>query len=121
MERVSVPALVLAAGEGSRLRECVESKPLFQVACMTLIERVLRGLKEAGVQKVWITIGYKGDLIREKIGNNYAGLEIHYIEADNWKRGNLYSLLAAKGIFKQNFLLCMSDHIFDPEIPKKTD
>jgi CDP-L-myo-inositol myo-inositolphosphotransferase len=119
VERVSVPALVLAAGEGSRLRECAESKPLFQVAGMTLIERVLRGLKEAGVQKVWITIGYKGDLIREKIGNNYAGLEIHYIEADNWKGGNLYSLLAAKGIFKQNFLLCMSDHIFDPEIPKK--
>lgn len=118
-ERFSVQALVLAAGEGSRLRDCAESKPLFQVAGMSLIGRVLRGLKEAGVQEVWIAIGYKGDMIREKIGDNYADLEIHYIEVDDWKKGNLYPLLAAEGVFKQNFLLCMSDHVFDPEIPQK--
>lgn len=118
-ERFSVQALVLAAGEGSRLRECAESKPLLQVAGLPLIGRVLRGLKEAGVQKVWIAIGYKGDIVREKVGDNYAGLEIHYIEVNDWKKGNLYSLLAAEGVFKQNFLLCMSDHVFDPEIPKK--
>lgn len=118
-ERFSVQALVLAAGEGSRLRDCAGSKPLFQVAGMSLIGRVLRGLKEAGVQEVWIAVGYNGDMIREKIGDNYAGLEIHYIEVDEWKKGNLYSLLAAEGVFKQNFLLCMSDHVFDPEIPKK--
>ncbi|MEM2104786.1 MAG: NTP transferase domain-containing protein, partial [Candidatus Bathyarchaeia archaeon] len=118
-EQISVSALVLAAGEGSRLRDCAESKPLLQVAGIPLIGRVLRGLKEAGVQKVWIAIGYKGDLVRQKIGDNHAGLEIHYIVVENWKKGNLYSLLAAEEVFKHNFLLCMSDHIFDPEIPKK--
>ncbi|MBS7646706.1 MAG: NTP transferase domain-containing protein [Candidatus Bathyarchaeia archaeon] len=118
-ERLSVSALVLAAGEGSRLRDCAESKPLLQVAGVPLIGRVLRGLKEAGVQKVWIAIGYKGDLVRQKIGDNYAGLEIYYIVVENWKKGNLYSLLAAEEVFKHNFLLCMSDHVFDPEIPKK--
>ncbi|MHA2316095.1 MAG: CDP-alcohol phosphatidyltransferase family protein, partial [Candidatus Hermodarchaeia archaeon] len=33
-------------------------------------------------------------------------------------KGNLYSLLAAQGVFQQNFLLCMCDHIFDQQIPK---
>jgi len=115
----SVPALVLAAGEGSRLREYAEQKPLLQVAGMPLIGRVLRGLREAGVQNVWIAIGYKADMVRQTIGDNYAGLEIRYVNVEDWKKGNLYSLLAAKGIFHQNFLLCMGDHIFDPEIPKK--
>jgi len=119
VNRNSVSALVLAAGKGSRLRDCAESKPLLQVEGMSLIGRVLRGLKEAGVQKVWIAIGYKDDLVREKIGDNYAGLEIRYIKVDNWEKGNLYSLLAAESVFKQNFLLCMGDHIFDHEILKK--
>ena len=113
----SVPALVLAAGEGSRLGKVC--KPLLQVAGMPLIERVLRGLKEAGTRNVWVAIGHKGDMIRRHIGDNYAGLEIRYINVEEWEKGNLHSLLAAEGIFQQNFLLCMSDHIFDPEIPKK--
>lgn len=115
----SVPALVLAAGEGSRLRKYAKQKPLLQVAGMPLVGRVLRGLKEAGVQNVWIAVGYKADMVRHRIGDNYEGLKIQYIKVEDWKKGNLYSLLAAQGIFQHNFLLCMGDHIFDPEIPKK--
>ncbi len=70
------------------------------------------------MQEIWIVVGYKADMIREKIGENYAGLNIQFIEANHWKKGNLYSLLAAQKIFEQNFLLCMCDHIFDPQIPK---
>lgn len=115
----SVPALVLAAGEGSRLRKHAEQKPLLQVAGMPLIGRVLRGLAEAGVRNVWIAVGYKADVVRQQIGEDYAGIEIRYINVEDWKKGNLYSLLAAQGIFQQSFLLCMGDHIFDPKIPKK--
>lgn len=115
----SVPALVLAAGEGSRLRKHAEQKPLLQVAGMPLMGRVLRGLAEAGVRNVWIGVGYKAGVVSQQIGEDYAGLQIRYVNVEDWKKGNLYSLLAAQGIFQQNFLLCMADHIFDPEIPKK--
>jgi choline kinase/phosphatidylglycerophosphate synthase len=115
----SISALVLAAGEGSRLRKYAKQKPLLQVAGMPLIGRVLRGLKEAGVKSVWIAVGYKADMLRQTIGDDYVGLKIRYVNVEDWKKGNLYSLLAAEGIFQQNFLLCMGDHIFDPEIPKK--
>jgi len=114
----STSALVLAAGEGSRLRKYAEQKPLLQFAGMPLIGRVLRGLKEVGVQNVWIAVGYNADMVRQQVGDNYEGLEIQYVNVKNWKKGNLYSLLAAEGIFQQSFLLCMGDHIFDPEIPK---
>jgi CDP-L-myo-inositol myo-inositolphosphotransferase len=113
-------ALVLAAGEGSRLGKLTKGKPkaLLRVAGMPLLGRILHGVKEAGVQNVCIVVGYKADMIREQIGENYVGLNIRFVEAKQWKKGNLYSLLAAQGIFRQNFLLCMCDHIFDPGIPK---
>jgi len=115
-----VKALVLAAGEGSRLGKLTKRKPkaLLRVAGMPLLGRILHGLKEAGVQGVWIVVGYKADVIREEIGDNYAGLNIRFLKAKRWKKGNLYSLLAAQEIFQQNFLLCMCDHIFDLAIPK---
>ncbi|MFB0567147.1 MAG: NTP transferase domain-containing protein [Candidatus Bathyarchaeia archaeon] len=113
-------ALILAAGQGNRLGKLTKLKPkgLLRVAGAPLLGRILRGLKKAGVQEIWIVIGYKADMIRKQIGENYAELNIQFIEAKHWKKGNLYSLLAAEGIFQQDFLLCMCDHIFDHKIPK---
>ncbi len=49
-----IHALVLTAGEGSRLRKYARLKPLLQVADVPLFGRVLRGLKEAGIKNVYI-------------------------------------------------------------------
>ena len=115
-----VKALILAAGQGNRLGRLTKLKPkgLLRVAGTPLLGRILRGLKKAGVQEIWIVVGYMADMIREQIGENYAQLNIQFIEAKHWKKGNLYSLLAAQGIFQQDFLLCMCDHIFDQQIPE---
>lgn len=119
MERI---ALVLAAGEGSRLQDRLQEKkpkPLLHiVAGIPLIERVLYRLKKAGIKNVYIVIGYEGNAIREQIGESYAELNIHYITATNWEKGNLFSFLAAKGFSQQNFILCMADHLSDPQIVK---
>jgi len=69
-------ALILAAGEGNRFRELTKQKPkaILQIAGMPLLGRILRGLKEAGIQDVWIVVGYKADLLRKEFGEKYAGL-----------------------------------------------
>jgi CDP-L-myo-inositol myo-inositolphosphotransferase len=111
-------ALVLAAGQGNRFEELTrhKPKPLLRIAGLSLLERVLRNLKAVGIQDVWVVVGYKADLIRKEIGENYVGLKIRFVEASNWEKGNLYSFLAAKEIFQSNFILCMCDHIFDVDI-----
>jgi choline kinase/phosphatidylglycerophosphate synthase len=114
----SPEALVLAAGEGSRLKKHARQKVLEPIAKIPLLGRILRGLKEAGIKKVHIVVGYEGHNVREEIGENYCGLDINYITAQNWEKGNLYSFMAAKGRFQKKFLLCMGDHIFNPEIVK---
>lgn len=114
-------ALVLAAGEGSRLGKLTKQKPkaLVRVAGVPLLGRVLRGLKEAGIRDVWIVIGYMAATIRREIGEDYAGLKIHYIHAYEWEKGNLHSFLAARDFLKTKFLLCMCDHISDTRIVKR--
>ena len=109
-------ALVLAAGEGSRLRKYAKQKAIHHIAGVPLLGRILQGLKEAGINSVYIVIGYKGDDIRQEIGENFSGLDVRYVIAQNWEKGNLHSFLAAKGIFKEDFILCMCDHIFDSQI-----
>ncbi len=112
----SLEALVLAAGEGSRLKKYSKQKVLEPLAKIPLLGRILRRLKKAGIAKVHIVVGYEGDSIEEEIGDSYLGIDIDYITARNWEEGNLYSLMAAKEAFSSEFLLCMGDHIFDPQI-----
>jgi len=109
-------ALVLAAGKGSRLREYGKQKVIQYIAGVPLLGRILQGLREAGIESVYIVIGFEGDNIRQLIGKNYLGLDVSYLMAQNWEKGNLYSFVTAKGFFKENFILCMGDHIFDSQI-----
>lgn len=111
-------ALILAAGKGERLGELTQNTPkaLVPIAGVPLLHRILRLLKETGVTEAHVVVGYKGNRIREKIGENFEGLRVRYIENSNWEKGNLYSLLAAKEYVKNDFLLLMSDHIFDARV-----
>lgn len=113
-------ALILAAGEGERLGELTKNKPkpLVSVAGTSLLRRVLKSLKEAGIAEAYIVIGYMGNKIRQTIGRTYAGVRVHYIENQSWRKGNLYSLLASNKFPKDNFILCMADHLFDSRIVK---
>jgi CDP-L-myo-inositol myo-inositolphosphotransferase len=111
-------ALILAAGQGSRIKEVCKVKPLLNVAGIPLLGRVLRGLKDAGIERVYVVVGHESEAIRERIGENYAGLNIHFVVAKDWEKGNLYSLLSSKSFCERDFILCMADHIFDPAIVK---
>ena len=114
----TVCALVLAAGKGSRMSE-ETLKQLHPVAGLALLKRVLRSLRDAGVVEVHVVVGCEGDQVQQQIGTSYAGLNIQYIHAEHWSQGNLHSFVAARGFCDRDFILCMGDHIFDPEIVLK--
>lgn len=112
-------ALIIAAGKGSRLKSLTkdEPKPLIQLLGLSLIERVILTAKQADVDKFVIVTGFRGDKIKEKLGDgNRYGVEITYIENEEWQKGNGVSVLKAKELFNENFILSMSDHIFDTKI-----
>jgi CDP-L-myo-inositol myo-inositolphosphotransferase len=115
-------ALIIAAGQGSRLNDFTKDKPksLIQLLGLSLAERVILTAKQAGINEFVIVIGYLGEKIKEKLGTGTRyKVKITYIENREWQRGNGISVLKAKESLNENFVLLMSDHIFDGRILRK--
>jgi len=114
-----VKALILAAGRGDRLNHLTKDKPkpLIEVLGLSLIERVILTAKQAGTNEFLVVVGYLGDKIKARLGEGEKyGVKINYIENNQWRRGNGVSVLKAKESLKENFILLMSDHIFEAKI-----
>ena len=85
-----------------------------------MAERVILTAKQAGINEFVIVIGYLGEKIKEKLGTGTRyKVKITYIENREWQRGNGISVLKAKESLNENFVLLMSDHIFDGRILRK--
>ena len=110
--------LIVAAGQGGRLREKSEIKPLVPLRGVPLIERVINGARRAGVDEFLVVSGYRGEELRAALDRFAArdGLSIGHIVNDEWSRANGVSLLKAKPHLDGPFLLTMCDHLVDPDI-----
>jgi len=121
-KKVKMKALIIAAGQGSRLHDLIKGKPkpLTHLLGLSLIERVILTAKQGGINEFVITIGYCGEKIKAKLGNgDRYGVKIAYIENREWQSGNGTSVLKAKELLNEKFVLLMSDHIFDVRILKE--
>lgn len=115
-------AVILAAGRGSRLYGVTAGncKPLTRLLDRTLILHILLSLQESGIEHFVIVVGYRGqDIIDEVSSDERIFAKITWVWNDEWHKSNGVSVLKAKPVVKENFLLLMADHIFDPKIIKK--
>jgi CDP-L-myo-inositol myo-inositolphosphotransferase len=114
---IKMKALIIAAGQGLRLRPIGDTKPLVSLLGLGLIERVILTAKKSGIKEFCIVTGYHGEKIRKQLsdGRKY-GVKIEYVENDEWLRGNAISVLKAKDHFKESFVLLMADHNYDHRI-----
>ena len=71
--------VILAAGRGTRMGHLTDltPKPLLEVGGQTILEHTLSVLPNL-TDKITIVIGYLGELIKDKIGNEYKGIPIEY-------------------------------------------
>ena len=117
-EMMGIKCLIIAAGNGSRLRQKGDSKPLIPILGIPLIERVIRSAMEAGVNEFYVVIGWQSDLVRnflEQLAKRLA-IRITPLMNENWEKENGLSVLKARDVLQDPFLLLMADHLFDPEI-----
>ena len=63
-------SVVLAAGEGTRLRPLTRTrpKPMLPIGNQPLLEHVLEAAREAGIDEFVFVVGYK----RERIQNHFG-------------------------------------------------
>ena len=113
-------SIILAAGMGKRLKKYTKdgTKCMVPVNGKPIIDYTLEALAKAGIKKVTVVVGYKGEKLKNYLRGKYPGVEINYIENPVYdKTNNIYSLYLAKEVLAaDDTLLLESDLIFKPEI-----
>ncbi len=110
--------LIIAAGQGTRLKKKGEVKPLVSLLGVPLIERVIRSAIEGGATEFYVVTGYQEMLITNFLKPLEERLQISLtlIHNDEWQAENGLSVLKARDRINDQFLLLMADHLFDPDI-----
>ncbi len=109
-------AIILAAGEGKRLRPLTDDvpKPMIDVQGRPIVEYVLAALPSEVDEAIFV-IGYKGETIKNYFGTSFLNKQITYVENVEPK-GTGYALLQAKPFLKSGyFLLLNGDDLYHPE------
>ena len=109
-------AVILIAGQGSRLREADKSflKPFVPVLGRPLLSYILEAVSSAGVDTVHFVVGYESDRVIAKAKQLIPRqITASFIVNRDWQKQNGISLLAAAGHVSAPFLLTMGDHLFD--------
>jgi dTDP-glucose pyrophosphorylase len=83
--QLSNSALIMAGGKGTRLGALTKHtpKPLMTVADRTIIEWILLGLVESGINKVHVSVAFLAQQIMDHLGDGHRyGCEISYVMED---------------------------------------
>lgn len=108
-------AVVMAAGEGLRLRPFTErfAKPVLPLDGRPVIATLLRELRAAGVERAWIVVRHLGEQISALLGDGSGfGLELRYAEQPELD-GSAGAVRAALGAgATPPFLTCGADTLF---------
>ncbi len=117
-------ALVLAAGEGTRLRPLTSNipKPLLMVAGRPFLSHVLEALKSVGINDISLLVGWKSNRVKEYYGNGSKfGLNIDYIEQKE-RMGTAHAIGMAANTIKEPFVCVNGDVIiFDADLRTMID
>ena len=108
-------AMILAAGEGTRLRPLTleTPKPLLPVAGIPLIEYILVWLKSHGISEVAVNLHHKGDMIKRFLGDGHQlGVKIVYSE-EEMLLGTAGGVKKMEGFFDGAFVVFYGDNLTD--------
>lgn len=110
-------AVVLAAGEGTRLRPLTRHrpKPMLPAANRPILEYVFDALIDAGISRIHVVVGYKHDRVQDHFGSDYRDVPIEYVHQRK-QLGSGHALLEARGAPDDSFLVVNGDQIADPRM-----
>ena len=109
-------AVLLAAGEGSRLRDSAPVKPLAHVNGEPLIAHALHGLAQAGIARVAVVLGYEAEAVAAYLGTRAWPVALEHALVGDWRLPNGVSALAGLARVGAPALLAMCDHLVDPAL-----
>src|SRR6266849_6082514 len=75
------PAVIMAGGEGRRLRPLTETtpKPLVLIGGKPLVEIMIERLRQSGITDITVAVHHKSEIIRERLGDgSRLGVRVGY-------------------------------------------
>jgi len=114
IEKTFTAAVIMAGGEGTRLRPLTEKtpKPMLEINGIPLLERQIRDLEKSGIKTIYISINYLGQIIKDHfLDGSRFGVTIHYLQEDK-KLGTAGALSLLPPLDQNGSLLLMNGDIF---------
>ncbi|GAW91590.1 mannose-1-phosphate guanyltransferase [Calderihabitans maritimus] len=108
-------AIIMAGGEGSRLRPltCDRPKPMVPVANRPVMEYAIELLKEHGITEIGVTLQYLPEAIRDYFGDGADfGVNLHYF-VEETPLGTAGSVKNAQEFLDDTFLVVSGDALTD--------
>ena len=110
-------AIILAAGEGSRMRPLTSKRPkvMLPVCGKPILEQIVLRAKQAGVESFVFVVGYGADAVKLHFGDgSNFGVRIDYT-VQNRQLGTGHALLAAEAKAEDRFIVLNGDVLPDAE------
>ena len=110
-------AIILAAGEGSRMRPLTSKRPkvMLPVCGKPILEQIVLRAKQAGAESFVFVVGYGADAVKSHFGDGSdLGVRIDYAVQDR-QLGTGHALLAAEAMAEDRFIVLNGDVLPDAE------
>jgi UDP-N-acetylglucosamine diphosphorylase/glucosamine-1-phosphate N-acetyltransferase len=106
-------AVILAAGEGKRVRPLTRNRPkaMIPVTNRPIIEYVIEALLKNGIREIIVVVGYRKEQVTRFLNQLDVPVEV---VVQNKQLGTGHALLAAEPRIRDNFLLLPGDNYIDP-------
>lgn len=117
--QANVVAVLLAAGEGTRLHPYTYERPkcLVEVGGRPLLDRALAALEAAGVDEVVIVTGYREEVLARFLATRQHELRVTCVRNEVYaSTNNAYSLWMSRVAVPGGFLLLDGDLLFEPRV-----
>ena len=107
-------AVILAAGQGSRLGEAVNGTPkcMLRIGGSTLIEHHVRVLRQVGIKHICVVVGYGAEIVKEVLHSDCVCVMNSKFAQTN----SLYSLWLAQQSIQGPFMLMNCDVLAHPDV-----
>jgi len=106
-------ALVIAAEPAHRVR-APQPTLLRRVGGIALLDRAVRVLREAGVRRVVVVVGYRSEDVTAAVKDRQLPVEV--VVNDDWEQGTSTSVVAGLRLVEDTrCLVVMGDHVFEAD------
>ncbi|PSQ32763.1 glucose-1-phosphate thymidylyltransferase, partial [Halobacteriales archaeon SW_10_68_16] len=109
-------AVILAAGEGTRMGPLTDAtpKPMLPVAGRPLVAHTADAAVDAGVEELILVVGYHAEAVRTYFGDSYRNVPVTYA-VQSEQLGTAHAVRAAEDAIEGPFAVLNGDDLYDRE------